>query len=561
MVAPDRLSGGPRIAAVHPTGATLRVVGSRPFAGPVTLERVGAELRAHAGPGPGEPIGGVDVERVIDRPSLAIGGVDVDIVEVLREVFEAGLGAAGAEMPPDILAIVRPPQWGAPRTRRLERAGREIADDVVLFDAASLAAEVADATMAHGPAVSSRPPADRTIVVACARDRWVVTAVRAAADGYRSIADRVVRLTSPDPPTATQPSDRRLLPTQPAATDVDALVEVIDELLGPDVDPIDCVRRVVLHAADDAAVPVDRIARAIVVPRERPWAEPLLTQVVAVDALVETAYDRIARSVVSTAPPARQPARPPASWLDDNRRRPSGGGGRRWWPAVAAVAVLFVVAGVVGWSGRGSGSVPVESTTPIAAEMAAAGSGAPGPTPLAPPGVSAATTTAATATTTATTTAATTPAEAGPRTIELGRVAVEIPDGWRVDESSDRIALLPQNPDVAQRILVQAVSVLPDTDIALLERRLREQASGPDPGVPAAAFADFVAADHDELAYLERPIDGSVVRWRALLRSELQISIGCQYLPSGSDLGVDGPPADLARACDRVVASMTVRDP
>ena len=53
MVTPDRLTGGPRIAAVHATGATLRVVGGRSFAGPVTLERVGAELRAYAGPGPG----------------------------------------------------------------------------------------------------------------------------------------------------------------------------------------------------------------------------------------------------------------------------------------------------------------------------------------------------------------------------------------------------------------------------------------------------------------------------------------------------------------------------
>lgn len=547
MVTPDRLTGGPRIAAVHATGATLRVVGGRSFAGPVTLERVGAELRAYAGPGPGEPIGGVRIEQVIDQPALAIGGVDVDIVEVLRQVFEAGLGAAGAEQPPDILAIVRPPQWGSPRTRRIERAGREIADDVVLFDAASLAAEVADATIVHGPAVSSRPHADRTIVVACARERWVLTAVRPAADGYRSIADRVVRPAAPDP---------GMQGIEPAAADVDALLAAIDELLGPDIDPIDCVRRVVLYATDDAALPVDRIARAIVVPRERPWAEPLLTQVVAVDALVETAYDRIARAVVSTARPPRQPARPPASWLDDNRRRPSGIGWRRWWPGVAAVAVVLAVAGVVGWAGRGSNSASVEPTTRTAAEPAVADGGA------AAPGSTAAGPEVSAAPATGEPTSTTPPAEAVARTIESGRVAVAIPDGWRVNASSDRIELLPQRSDVAQRILVQGVSVLPDTDIALLERRLREQAAGPDPGVPAATFADFVAADHEELTYLERPIDGSVVRWRVLLRSELQISIGCQYLPTDADLGaVDDPPADLARACDRVARSMTVRDP
>lgn len=553
------LPSGPRIAALVLTDSTLRVVGTRVIAGVVFIERVETGVRARVEPtveGTGEAI---RVLRWIDEPSIPIDGEHVDTGEVLRAVFAAGLRAAGIDDAPDILVIVRPSHWGTPRCRRLEQAGREVAEEVVLLDMAPLAVEVADAMIPEGPLASVRPFAESTIVVSVARDEWVVTAVSADTDGYRSTADRLVR---------TDRAARSCAPEVDIAgtPDVDTLVEAIDQLFGPEADPIDCVRRVVLFGCGDPSVPVDQVARAIVVPRDRPWAEPLMTRVVSADAIAEAAYDRIARSLVPAAP-LRQPAAPPPTWLGRDDLRPSRapGASRRWLPGVAAAAVLLAVAAIVGWSGRGTNGPPftggAEATVARQDQVV---DGSPVPTFLP----------------TALPTAATTPdpsntlevadeghpSEIVPSTaeqpdamdtIELGRVTVSIPERWQVQGASDRIELVPEDAEAGRRILVQSVSVLPDTDVGLLERRLREQSGGPELG-SGSSFEEFTVLDHDALSYLERPIDASVVWWRVFLRSELQISVGCQAVAGGTG---DDLPADLARACDHVVASMTVRDP
>lgn len=563
MVPTDRVSsgprGGPRIGVVFPTDATLRVIGTRPAGGTVSLERDGTDIRAVIGP---RTAAGVRIDGLIDQRSIAVDGVEVDVEEVLRQILAAGLAAAGFDTPPDVLVIVRPAYWGTPRAGRLERAGRRLADDVVLLDAAVLAVEAADGVASEGPSASARPSADTTVVVACARDRWVLTSVVSGADGYRSTVDRLVRRGGTIAEVGEGEREDRGRDsagqdgTGPTDADVDALVAAIEDLFGPDIDPIDCVRRVVIYG-EDSTGPLEQLARAIVVPRERPWAEPLLTRVVAGEAIAEIAYDRIARSVIAVGP-ARQPARPPASWSGRERSRAVPDQRRRWWPVLTAVVVLFLVAGAVGWAGRMSDSPSVGQSSASAPSRAAEGS--PTPEARSTPDATGADDDPGSAVATPSVPGTSVPA---PPTIETGRVTVTIPEGWRVDGTSDRIELISPvevrpDPSPVQRILVQSVSVLPDTDINQLERRLREQASGPDPGVPAASFEGFAVLDHDALTYVERPIDNSVVRWLVLLRSELQVSIGCQFAPtpSGEEL-----PAELRRACDEVVASLTVRTP
>lgn len=590
MTAPPGPVGitGPRIAAVYPTDAMLWVVGERCVAGPVNLYRNTEGVRAELVSGPDRDMGApFHLVSRVDDPHVTVDGIDVEIGDVLREVLAAGLVAAGMDCPVDVLALVVPPHWGTPRRRLMERAGRAVADDVVLVDAAVAAVEVVDADVSLGTSIGATParssparsrparprptppyptPPVPTLVVACSEQQWVVSAVVPDGEGPRTVEDRLLH---PGPVPAEAPEG-----ADPA--DIDRLTDTLEHLFGPDNHPIEADRRVVMYDSGGGSVPVERIARAVAVPRDRPWAEPLQVTIVSAGTITEVAYDTVARSMIVAAPQETDRLRASASWLNHDVSAEPDAGWVPWWqrrlPRAllvscgvvllmgSAVSVLLRYGGMDSTADRAVAGSPV--TAAVTSEPTAAPTDSPVPS------------TDAVAAPVPTLGGADVPAEPDQDaddlvgTTSLGRVRVDIPIGWEIDPQSDRIEFRPTD-NRSERIVVQSVSVAPGIDINRLRQRLEEQsasiaATNSDGTGGAAVFDSFEVVGSDPLSdratavlhYRELPIDGSVVRWRVVLHDELQVSIGCQRASV-----VPEPASDLEAACDRVLESLVVRQP
>lgn len=132
-------------------------------------------------------------------------------------------------------------------------------------------------------------------------------------------------------------------------------------------------------------------------------------------------------------------------------------------------------------------------------------------------------------------------------TVVEGRVAVAVPDGWRVERlttgpGSPRVRVSPAgHPDDALHI---TQSYAPGSTLADAGETLGRLA-GAEP-----AFGEFRAHDHvagrPAVTYREnRP--GRTVRWAVLLDGATRISIGCQSLPGAED--------GIRTACEQAILS------
>lgn len=116
---------------------------------------------------------------------------------------------------------------------------------------------------------------------------------------------------------------------------------------------------------------------------------------------------------------------------------------------------------------------------------------------------------------------------AGPEIVELtgGGVRVEMPPGWRVDESAPADALVLVDGGT-MRVLVTAGQVEPGLDVdGLLAGLTSHAAADPAMGRVRREMVDGL----DVVVHEERPGDGTAVLWQHRVADGWQISVGCQF--------------------------------
>ncbi|MFR9752233.1 type VII secretion-associated protein [Nocardia sp. 004] len=135
----------------------------------------------------------------------------------------------------------------------------------------------------------------------------------------------------------------------------------------------------------------------------------------------------------------------------------------------------------------------------------------------------------------------------------FGRIIFQVPDNWRIasalQNGKPRIDLVPEG-DLRQRITVMqtplAVGSGYEQVVANLETQMAQRADG----VLSDLRRDVDFGGRPGLAYLERPGDGSTVRWHVVVENDMQVSIGCQYLGDGWQ--------DLSSTCEVFARSVRV---
>lgn len=201
--------------------------------------------------------------------------------------------------------------------------------------------------------------------------------------------------------------------------------------------------------------------------------------------------------------------------------------------AAVAVALTVITAGVVAVAAtRGSGA---DAAT-------AAGSTAPAD-PSAPATRTPATSTPAQPSTTQ-------PADA-PRRHTMGRVAFDIPAGWRpsAGENPERAALVPQTATPG-RITVTYNTVAEQAGYDEVLRDITARIARAEPGRFGTPERDVVFAGRRGIGYQELPGDGSVVRWYVLLDHGVQTNVGCQHGSGGW--------GTVSTACEEVMRSVSI---
>lgn len=220
-------------------------------------------------------------------------------------------------------------------------------------------------------------------------------------------------------------------------------------------------------------------------------------------------------------PPARsewmQPLRERAAATHPVDRRPM------YLAAVAAVAVIAsVTAGVVLWAG---GHDPAPSANAETTSMH--------PDPVAP---------------------TTAPPPTTPRsaTETIGRITLQIPAGWRRAAATSPATRVDFSPDsgARQRITIAQQTVATDAGYDDIAADLTSQTRNKPQGTVSEIRRDVVFAGRPGIAYEERPLDGSEVRWHVLVERGVQVSVGCQYMA--------GRWNEVSTACEQAVSAIRV---
>ncbi|WP_411997246.1 type VII secretion-associated protein [Nocardia sp. CWNU-33] len=415
------------------------------------------------------------------------------VAEAMTAIVGTVLQNLGVATPCGRVTVACPTEWGARRRAVLEAALRRFANDVVFEDMA-VRAVAAD----EGADRSSR-----TVVLEFG------TLSSTASTVVRSHQGTHVESCEHEPNLALAD----LGPDPQAADDLAALVGRL--LAGR---PADVVQ--VVGVSDPAKL---EVIRSVVPPIAGPAVE--LRPIAGADLVRGLRPDPDYRTEAVSALPT-------AEWMQPLRQRAAAVGGpdrRRTGYLVAAVAGVLVVAaaavGAVVVLG-GSQDTPAVSAGASASVHATAQATADGkPTP--PPG-------------------------RAPSSETIGRVRFQTPAGWRLaqapDPSRPRVDLVPEDGS-RMRITVIQTPVAAGIGYEQVARSLEAQMRQKPNGALTDLKHDQVFGGKSGLAYIERPGDGSTVRWHVLVEHGLQVSTGCQFL---------GEWESIAPACEQFAASVQV---
>ena len=249
-----------------------------------------------------------------------------------------------------------------------------------------------------------------------------------------------------------------------------------------------------------------------------------------------------------TPPPPPVTRLAPARWLDADPAAPLGRDRSRRLPALGlAAAVLAVTAAGVLWLRSGAEpdrtpgpepAGPAASTVALPTESDSSNAGISGLPPSAG-GVPSSTTPASTA-----------PAPGS--SLTTGGLRLQLPSGWRRrdDAVGGRLELVPLD-GVGRRIVLVRKELTPGAGIDQVAAQLADRiAAAGDRRTIGGLRRDAEFGGRMSLAYSEFPDDESQVDWHVLVDRDVQVSVGCQYLP--------GDAGTLAADCARIVGTVEV---
>lgn len=135
----------------------------------------------------------------------------------------------------------------------------------------------------------------------------------------------------------------------------------------------------------------------------------------------------------------------------------------------------------------------------------------------------------------------------------VGRISFQLPEGWRIvsapGDGKSRIDLTPEDGS-RHRMTVVQTALVAGSGYEQVAANLEAQVAQRPNGALSDVKREVVFGGRSGLAYTERPLDGSTVRWHVLLEHGIQVSVGCQYV------GESGP--ELSNTCERFGSSVHV---
>ncbi|MEU8896893.1 type VII secretion-associated protein [Nocardia sp. NPDC048505] len=418
------------------------------------------------------------------------------VVESLTHIVGTIFDNLGVATPCDQVTVVCPTEWGSARRGMLDDAVRRFAHEVVFEDTAFRAVSADEGT------ARSR----RTVVVEFGSVSTTATTVVRSHQGVH------IESTEFEPELTL--AGNGLEPTA-----LDRLGDLLARLL--DGRPADVVQ--ILGVADPAKLD---LIRSVVQHSCGPEVD--LRPISGVDLVrgpQQVEPERL--------PEPQAPVMPSNEWMQPLRERaaaqqaPQRRKTALIFGSVAAVLVLVIgaittVALLSG--GKDEGDPVAQVTTSAVAATSAAPPPGPGPSDK--------------------------PAPPGPEGQEkFGRLSFVGPDLWTIKPAADgsRVELTPFD-GTKQRITLTQTKVAPGAGYgqvaADLESKMKAKPSLSD------LRRDVVFGGRSGLSYLEKPGDGSTVRWFVLVEYGVQANIGCQYKDNGWD--------QLKETCEKLTGSVHI---
>ncbi|WP_327112720.1 type VII secretion-associated protein [Nocardia sp. NBC_01730] len=408
------------------------------------------------------------------------------VVDGLSAVFAAVFENLGTAGPCERIILICPTDWGSPRRSVLDQAARGFAADVAFEDMAVRSVVVDEGTSHSSRTLVLEFGTLTTTASAVIRDHHGVHIESCEHEPTLVLAEIAAESRAFDDLCALID---RLLGGRPV--DLAQVVGVSDpvllELLGAAV-----------QQASGTAVEVRAVAGPDLIRSRRP--EPVYPQDAA-------------------------PTRTQTEWMRPLRdraaaQRPSHHRTAGYVAAVAVVAVA-VFAGVI-LLGRSSDTATTAGVPMTSAVVE--------PTDLTPPSV---------------------PTASAPEAV--GRISFQLPEGWRIvsapGDGKSRIDLTPEDGS-RHRMTVVQTALVAGSGYEQVAANLEAQVAQRPNGALSDVKREVVFGGRSGLAYTERPLDGSTVRWHVLLEHGIQVSVGCQYV------GESGP--ELSNTCERFGSSVHV---
>ncbi|HEY9314914.1 type VII secretion-associated protein [Williamsia sp.] len=134
----------------------------------------------------------------------------------------------------------------------------------------------------------------------------------------------------------------------------------------------------------------------------------------------------------------------------------------------------------------------------------------------------------------------TAPAAAADRFVQLGRVSLTVPGGWRQSSEPPAEGVVSRTtfaaPENDSRLIVLQNSVRDTSTLASVAVSLRNRIDQRGDGVVQEFSASTRFAGREVISYREVPVSGGPIRWYLAVERGLQVSIGCQNGSAGESV-------------------------